>query len=47
MTATDFDTVLVTPRADLAILTGYDMIWYHLQNVTGTLVRADPLIYTG
>jgi Xaa-Pro aminopeptidase len=35
------DAVYVTIPADLAWLTGYDMIWFHLQNLTGLLVRAD------
>jgi Xaa-Pro dipeptidase len=35
------DAILVTTPANLTWLTGYDMIWYHLQNLTGVLVRAD------
>ncbi|MEM7121797.1 MAG: Xaa-Pro peptidase family protein [Pseudomonadota bacterium] len=35
------DAVYVTNPADLNWLTGYDMIWFHLQNLTGLLVRAD------
>ncbi len=35
------DAIYVTNPADLNWLTGYDMIWFHLQNLTGLLVRAD------
>ncbi len=35
------DAIYVTNPADLTWLTNYDMIWYHLQNLTGLLVRAD------
>ncbi|MEX2650035.1 MAG: Xaa-Pro peptidase family protein [Alphaproteobacteria bacterium] len=35
------DAIYVTIPADLTWLTGYDMIWYHLRNLTGLLVRAD------
>jgi Xaa-Pro aminopeptidase len=37
----DLDAIYVTNPADLTWLTNYDMIWYHLQNLTGLLVRAD------
>jgi hypothetical protein len=33
--------ILVTTPANITWLTGYDMIWYHLKNLTGLLVRAD------
>jgi Xaa-Pro aminopeptidase len=35
------DALYVTSPADLTYLTGYDMIWYHLSNLTGLLIRAD------
>lgn len=35
------DAILVTTPANITWLTGYDMIWYHLQNLTGLLVQAD------
>ena len=35
------DAIYITNPADLTWLTNYDMIWYHLQNLTGLLVRAD------
>ncbi len=34
------DAIFVTTPANITWLTGYDMIWYHLQNLTGVLVRA-------
>lgn len=37
----NLDAIYVTNPADLTWLTGYDMIWYHLKNLTGMLVRAD------
>jgi Xaa-Pro aminopeptidase len=37
----NLDAILVTTPANITWLTGYDMIWYHLQNLTGILVRAD------
>ena len=37
----NLDAILVTTPANITWLTGYDMIWYHLQNLTGLLVRAD------
>lgn len=37
----DLDAIFVTTPANITWLTGYDMIWYHLQNLTGVLVRAD------
>ena len=36
----NLDAILVTTPANITWLTGYDMIWYHLQNLTGVLVRA-------
>ena len=41
LAAADIDAVFVTLPADLTYLTGYDMIWHHLRNLTGVLVRAD------
>ncbi len=38
--AAGLDAIYVTVPADLTWLTGYDMIWYHLRNLTGMLVRA-------
>ena len=38
--AAGLDAIYVTVPADLTWLTGYDMIWYHLRNLTGLLVRA-------
>ena len=35
------DAIYITNPADLTWLTSYDMIWYHLKNLTGLLVRAD------
>ena len=35
------DAILATTPANITWLTGYDMIWYHLQNLTGVLVQAD------
>ena len=35
------DAIYVTVAADITYLTGYDMIWYNLRNLTGLLVRAD------
>ena len=37
----NLDAILVTTPANIIWLTGYDMIWYHLQNLTGLLVWAD------
>lgn len=37
----DLDAIYVTTPANITWLTGYDMIWYHLQNLTGILVYAD------
>jgi Xaa-Pro dipeptidase len=37
----NLDAILVTTPANITWLTGYDMIWYHLRNLTGVLVRAD------
>jgi Xaa-Pro dipeptidase len=39
--AAGLDAILVTTPANITWLTGYDMIWYHLENLTGLLVRAD------
>ncbi|MBT7507119.1 MAG: aminopeptidase P family protein [Rhodospirillales bacterium] len=41
LAAANLDAILVTTPANITWLTGYDMIWYHLQNLTGLLVRAD------
>ena len=35
------DALYVTSPANLTWLLGYDMIWYHLECVTGALLRAD------
>ena len=37
----NLDAILVTTPANLTWLTGYDMVWYHLNNLTSLLVRAD------
>ena len=45
-----YDAIYVTMPADITYLTGYDMIWYHLRNLTGLLVRAasdDTLFFDG
>ena len=34
-------TLYVTTPANLTWLTGYDMIWYHLNNLTGLLIQTD------
>ena len=41
LTDSSLDAIFVTTPANITWLTGYDMIWYHLQNLTGVLVRAD------
>jgi len=41
LTDSRLDAIFVTTPANITWLTGYDMIWYHLQNLTGVLVRAD------
>lgn len=41
LAAKGIDAIYVTNPADLTWLTGYDMIWYHLRNLTGFLVRVD------
>ncbi len=35
------DAIYITTPANITWLTGYDMIWYHLENLTGVLLRAD------
>ena len=40
LAADDIAAIYVTVPADITYLTGYDMIWYHLRNLTGLLVRA-------
>ena len=48
--AAGLDALYVTNPADLTWLTGYDMIWYHLENLTGLLVWAesdDTLFFDG
>ena len=35
------DAIYVTIPEDITYLTAYDMIWYHLRNLTGVLVTAD------
>ncbi len=50
MTRAGLEALFVTNPADLTWLTGYDMIWYHLENLTGLLVRAgsdDTLFFDG
>ena len=39
--AAGLDAIYVTTPANITWLTGYDMIWYHLENLTGVLLRAD------
>ena len=39
MSAAGLDALYITNPADLTWLTGYDMIWYHLTNLTGLLLR--------
>jgi Xaa-Pro dipeptidase len=41
LTEASLDAIYVTAPASITWLTGYDMIWYHLQNLTGVLLRAD------
>lgn len=41
MTAKGIEALYVTIPANLTYLTGYDMIWYHMRNLTGLLIRAD------
>lgn len=41
LVARNIDALYVTTPANLTYLLGYDMIWYHLRNLTGLLVRAD------
>ena len=50
MSAAGLDALYITNPADLTWLTGYDMIWYHLKNLTGLLVRTgsdDTLFFDG
>ena len=35
------DAIFVTSPANITWLTGYDMIWYHLESLTGLLVMTD------
>ena len=37
----NLDAIYITTPANITWLTGYDMIWYHLRNLTGVLVRND------
>ena len=39
--ANGIDGIYVSIPADLTYLTGYDMIWYHLRNLTGLFVQSD------
>ena len=41
LAAAGLDAIFVTLAADITYLTGYDLVWYHLRNLTGLLVRAD------
>ncbi len=41
MAQAGLDALYVTTPANLTWLTGYDMVWYSLRNLTGLLVRAD------
>lgn len=41
LAAKKIDALYVTLPANLTYLLGYDMIWYHLRNLTGLLIRAD------
>lgn len=41
LAAQNLDAIYVTIPADITYLCGYDMIWYHLHNLIGLLVRAD------
>lgn len=41
LSAKGIDAIYVTIPADLTYLTGYDMIWYHMRNLTGLLLFAD------
>jgi len=41
LSAKGIDAIYVTIPANLTYLTGYDMIWYHMRNLTGLLIRAD------
>ena len=39
--ANGIDGIYVSIPADLTFLTGYDMIWYHLRNLTGLFVQGE------
>jgi Xaa-Pro dipeptidase len=41
LSAKGIDAIYVTIPEDITYLTAYDMIWYHLRNLTGVLVTAD------
>ncbi len=41
LAAKGVDAIYVTTPANLTYLTGYDMIWYHIRNLTGLLIRAN------
>ena len=41
LSAKSIDAIYITTSANLTYLTGYDMIWYHMRNLTGLLLRAD------
>jgi len=41
LSAKGIDAIYITTSANLTYLTGYDMIWYHMRNLTGLLLRAD------
>ena len=37
----NLDAIFNTTPANITWLTGYDMVWYHLQNLTGLLIKVD------
>lgn len=41
LAARNIDALYITTPANLTYLLGYDMIWYHLRNLTGLVIRAD------
>ena len=41
LSAKGINAIYVTIPANLTYLTGYDMIWYHMRNLTGLLTRVD------